>query len=265
MKFKDRIDVTLLAYNHSELTLKCLYRLDKYTRHRYRLIFVDNGSDWNHFETVRKTIVNMYPEKDYIIHRLSENKFYAQGTNYCIKLSMKSGYSKYIVTLSNDVFVTDRWLIKMISIMENNPLIGTLSPLTDNISRCCANADKMNSGFQLIPKGSRLSDINNLPERYFFARGNLPLFCGMIRRKVITKIGLLDERFFIMGNDDDYADRVRLAGFHTGIALNVFVNHVHGITKHEVFPQPGRSEIKKKHRDLLYQKRQYRRDTGSLA
>lgn len=258
-----RIDITLLAHNHSDLTLRCLNRLRENTYHPYRLIFVDNDSRPIEYNQVFVEINRNFP--NHIIKRLSENKFYAAGVNEGLKLSMKAGYSKYIVTLSNDVFVTENWLTKMISIMENNQAIGVLSPLTDNISRCCANAAKMTKSLGLLKPGEALRMVNYGKERFYFTPGNVPLFCGMIRRRVIEKIGYLDERFFILGNDDDYADRTRLAGFKTCIALNVFVNHIHGATKHEVFPQPGRARIKARHKELLRRKKESRRRTGSLA
>jgi Flp pilus assembly protein TadD len=51
-------------------------------------------------------------------------------------------------------------------------------------------------------------------------------FCMLITREVITKIGLLDERFGI-GNfeDDDYCLRARQAGFRLMVAADVFIHH----------------------------------------
>ena len=104
--------------------------------------------------------------------------------------------------------------------------------------------------------------INKLPAKILACNGNIPLFCGMFRREMLEDVGYLYEEFFILANDDDYNDRVRLAGWKTAAALNVFVNHIHGATKKEIFPQPERSEIKKRHRALLTERRAYRERTG---
>jgi tetratricopeptide (TPR) repeat protein len=51
-------------------------------------------------------------------------------------------------------------------------------------------------------------------------------FCTLIKRKVVTEIGGLDERYS-PGNfeDDDYCLRAQAAGFKTVIAKDVFVHH----------------------------------------
>ena len=88
----------------------------------------------------------------------------------------------------------------------------------------------------------------------------------MVRQGVIEKAGMLDERFFILGNDDDYCDRVRLAGYKTAVSLNCFVYHRHGATKNDVFPpgSPERMSIKRDHQALLVEKRRNRAMTGAL-
>ena len=59
--------------------------------------------------------------------------------------------------------------------------------------------------------------------------GRLVGFCLLIRREVIDRVGLLDERFGI-GNfeDDDYCRRAIAAGFKLAIATDAFVHHFGG-------------------------------------
>ena len=256
-----RVVVTVLACDRSEMTIKCLDHLRGNTFYPYTLIFVDNGSDWRHYKTVKKYIEDHW--KEAVIIRNARNLFYAGGTNVGLRAAVDLPEKPdLVVALSNDVFVSSGWLKKMVDLMTRNPKIGVLSPLTDNISRTCANAEWVIKRWKILRNGESPHMINKLPARILSCNGNVPLFCGMIRREVLDDVGYLFEDFFILGNDDDYNDRVRTAGWRTAAALNVFVNHIHGATKHEIFPQPERSKIKERHRALLTERRAYRKRTG---
>jgi len=256
-----RVNVTVLAFDHPEMTIKCLDHLRTNTYFPYVLTFIDNGSERANYSAVANHIKVHW--KEAIIIRNSANLFYAAGTNVGLRAAMDLPLKPdLVVTLSNDVFVSSGWLKKMVESMARNPKIGVLSPLTDNISRTCVNAEWVIKRWKILRNGEPMDAINKLPARVLSCNGNVPLFCGMIRREVLEDVGFLHERFFILGNDDDYNDRVRTAGWRTAAALNVFVNHIHGATKHEVFPQPARSRIRQQHRKFLEQRKAYRKRTG---
>jgi len=254
-----KIVVTVLACDRPEMTIKCLDHLRTNTHFPYTLIFVDNGSDRANYSAVANHIKVHWGEA--IIIRNPANLFYAAGTNVALRAAFDLPVPHdLVVALSNDVFVSSGWLKKMVELMARNPKIGVLSPLTDNISRTCVNAEWVIKRWKILRNGEPMDAINNLPARILSCNGNVPLFCGMIRREVLEDVGFLHEEFFILGNDDDYNDRVRMAGWRTAAALNVFVNHIHGATKHEIFPD--RSEIRKNHRTLLTERKAYRKRTG---
>jgi GT2 family glycosyltransferase len=223
------------------------------------LIFIDNGSERANYSAVANHIKVHW--KEAVIIRNPRNLFYAGGTNVGLRAAVDLPTKPdLVVALSNDVFVSSGWLNKMVNLMARNTTIGVLSPLTDNISRTCVNAEWVIKRWKILRSPLDLNAINKLPAKYLQCNGNVPLFCGMIRREVLEDVGYLHEEFFILGNDDDYNDRVRMAGWITAAALNVFVNHIHGATKHEIFPD--RSEIRKRHRALLTERKAYRKRTG---
>lgn len=255
----EKVDIIFLTYNHSDMSLKCLDALKKNTDCPFRLIWIDNGSEIAHHRKIRAKVESF----NHVSYRFGVNRFYAKAVNHGIVMSN----AKYIVTLSNDVFVTEGWLKKLLSIMKNEPKIGLLSPLTDKIGSPSCRADFAVQKWKLPVKGDYCTQINKLPERYSSTLGSISMFCSIIRNEAIEKIGLLDERFFILGNDDDYCDRMRLAGFQTAVCLNCFVFHRHNVTKDLIF-KPGsieRMAIKRDHQALLAEKRVERAKFGRLG
>jgi len=254
----ERADIVFLTHNNSAMSLRCLNALKRHTRHPFRLIWIDNGSSRSHYVRVRKKV----EEFNHMIHKFAYNRFYARAINQGIIMSN----AKYIVTLSNDVFVSPGWLKKLLIGMEKNPNLGLLSPLTDKIGSPACQAAAAAKRWKLPVNGDYNRKINKLPERFGSTRSSISMFCAVLRSEAVEKIGLLDERFFILGNDDDYCDRMRLAGYKTGICLNCFVRHEHGATKDAIFALESKERlaIKRDHQALLGEKRALREKTGCL-
>lgn len=250
------VDIALLSWNFTAMTVDCLKALKAKTLTTpYRLIWVDNGSTQENFELMKSYVETLTSGKtactDYKIFRFEENHFYAGGTNKGIELSD----SKYVVTLSNDVLVTKNWLRKLVAIMDKNSEMGLLSPLTDNIGSNCPRASMAISEHNLLKRNEPYENINKLPSKFAYCDSNVSMFCAMLRRQMIDKIGMLDERFTCYGNDDDYNDRMRHAGWKAAVALNCFVYHVHKITKDQIFSPEERDRVRHEHRVLLREKR----------
>ncbi len=250
-----KIDISLLSWNFPDMTLKCLETLKAETKMPYRLIWVDNGSERENFERVKKYVETF---EDHIIFRFNSNRYYAEGTNKGIKLSD----TKYVVTLSNDVFVTEGWLKKLVKIMEKQPEIGMISPLTDNIGSNCPRASLTVPEHELLRPGEPLERINDLPSRFAYCEGEISrvsMFCALLRKKMVNEIGLLDERFTCYGNDFDYNDRIKQSDWKLAVVLNCFVYHIHKATKNEVFSNLiERAKIRQDHKILLSEKQKIR-------
>ena len=251
-----KIDIVLLSWNFPDMTLKCLRTLKENTHIPYRLIWIDNGSETENFEKVRKYVETF---DDYTMFGYDSNRYYAESTNKGIKLSN----AKYVVTLSNDVFVSKNWLTKLVRILEQQPEIGLISPMTDNIGSNGPRASMTVPKFNLLRPGEPYEGINELPSRFAYCEDNVSMFCAVLRRKMIDEIGLLDERFTCYGNDFDYNERIRQAGWKTAVALNCFVHHIHKATKNKVFSDlEERRKIRAAHKLLLAEKRRVRAEQG---
>jgi len=76
---------------------------------------------------------------------------------------------------------------------------------------------------------------------------HIPFWCVLIKRKIIDKVGLLDEAFWHYASDSWYCDCVRKAGYQCVWVKDVFLKH-----------KPHGSKLQsdaKKHDQALYKRR----------
>lgn len=218
-----KVDVILPTWNNSQLTLRCLTALSAYTVCPYRVIWVDNGSEQSEY----KKVYDWLQELNIEFKPIAFDK--NLGPTRALNAGIRESESRYIVLMNNDTFVTDRWLSKLVEILEANPDIGLICPVTDNIS-CPARWTKLARILKLPVTEPVAMYFNSRPSGFFAGRFLVSFFCVAIRKEVIEKIGLLCEELEFFGSDDDYCDRIREAGFKTAIATNCFAYHVHRAT-----------------------------------
>ncbi len=211
------VSIVILTFNQLDRTKECLASIEKHTGIPHEVIVVDNGSTDGTVNYLRK-----WAKKHDNFHLIvnKTNKGFAAGNNQGIEQAK----GDYVVLLNNDVVVSEGWLEGMLSAFEKDSTIGLVGPMTNYIS-----------GEQMEPDAA----YKDLAEFEAFARNyrvvhkdqvnavvRLVGFCLMIKREVIEKIGLLDERFG-KGNfeDDDYCLRASIAGYKLALAREVFVHH----------------------------------------
>ena len=150
------------------------------------LIIIDNGS------TLGSQLLKQ--EADVYI-RNKENLGYVEALNQGIRVST----GKYLVGGNNDVTVPDDWEATFKDILNTAKDCGT-------ITACDTLEDK--------PKEANLWKVSGALRHWF-----------MIRREVLLKIGLFDERFFNAWADLDYAFRLEKEGLHPLITSDVIIEH----------------------------------------
>ena len=239
-------DIVLLTYNHSDLTIKCLESLKNYTKGAHRLIWVDNGSKQSHFWRVHSRILDLYP-MNHLAVSFQVNMGFSVGINEGIKASK----SDIVVLLNNDLEFTPHWFKWLMKPFELDPKIGVVGSMTDHISTA-QQVDRFIEKFGKQFEGQAWKEHNT---------GNVAYFCVALRRKMFEEIGLLDERFFNGGEDDDYNDRARAAGWKTGFALKSFVYHKHLATRKD--PELDFRRNGEINRALLRAKRQERKNDNN--
>lgn len=141
-----------------------------------------------------------------------------------INEGLRMANSKYILIANNDIVLPPNTLTRLLNTLESDRDFGMVGPVANSVS-----------GLQMVHDAaySNLDEMRSYAERRFATMSKaqrvfprIAFLCTLIKREVIEKIGLLDERF-TPGNfeDDDYCLRVQLAGYKTVIDDSVFVHH----------------------------------------
>ena len=152
----------------------------------------------------------------------NENVGFAKANNQAIKQSA----GRYILLLNSDAEVMADTFDKMLSYMDNNPMVGVsgcrvLKP-DGTLDMACrrsfpnpANAFFRFIGFSLLFPKSKLASYNltYLPEDQITEVDSVMGAFLLIRRDLVARIGLLDEDFFMYGEDLDWCFRVKAAGY----------------------------------------------------
>lgn len=209
-------DIIVVCWNQRGHTQRCLDSVCAKTDIPSRLILVDNGS-----ETETAVFLESIQSAGWIrevrLLRNATNEGYARGVNK----GLREATAPWVCLLNNDTIVGDRWLSEMVDVMESEPRLGLLNPAS-NV-------------FGMTPVNSRV--VGGVPvnegkggnaQQWVEATGCVG-FCLLMRRAVLERVGVLDERFGIgYFEDTDYSVRARAAGYDCGISLRAYVFHVGG-------------------------------------
>jgi GT2 family glycosyltransferase len=211
------IIVNYCTYNFTKQTIESV--IQKNHSFNYEIIIVDNASSDNSLENLKKTYSNEINENLIKFIANKENKGFAYANN----LALKQTNSKYLLLLNSDTKIIDNCLEKCLKFMDTDKNIGVLGckvMLPDGtLDKACRRSyPDVNVSFyrmtglsHIFPKSERFNKYNltYLDENGIYNVDCLTGAFMLIRNEVIDQIGLLDESFFMYGEDIDYCYRVK--------------------------------------------------------
>jgi len=218
---KERIDVSIiiLTYNTRTLTLQCLQSLSEtaWGDVTKEIIVVDNASNDATVDSINK----LY--SDVILVRNSKNLGFAKANN----IGIRRAKGRYILLLNSDTEVEKDSIPAMIAFMDSHPKAGVSTPrvlLSDGtLDPAChrgfpnpwAAFTYMSGLERLFPK-SRLFSQYHLGYKTMTLAHTIDVPSGaffLVRRVVIDQVGMLDEDYFMYGEDIDWAYRIKEKGW----------------------------------------------------
>ncbi|NMB10279.1 MAG: methyltransferase domain-containing protein [Tissierellia bacterium] len=209
-----KTSIIILTCDNLEYNKLCIESIRQYTEQgTYEIIVVDNNSTDGTVEWLKQ-------QEDIKLILNYENLGFPKGCNQGIKLAEERND---ILLLNNDTIVTPNWLKNLKSCLYSDVNIGAVAPVTNNSSYYQA----ITVNYTNIKEMIEFSETFNIMDtEKWEQRIKLVGYCMLIKRNVVDKIGLLDERF-TPGNfeDDDYSIRIQEAGYKLILCKDTFIHH----------------------------------------
>ena len=119
-KSRLKISVIIVNWNRSELTLRCIESVMRFSDNiAYEIIVVDNGSEQPELELLK----NRAPHSTKVI-ALFENLFFGEANN----IGAEASDAEYLLLLNNDVCVTEDTLTSLLRVFDNELCVGAVGP-----------------------------------------------------------------------------------------------------------------------------------------
>jgi len=205
MNKESLISIIILNYNAGELLLNCIDSLKKSTYQNIEILVVDNiSSDDSHIKCKKQ-----FPDIRLIQNR--KNLGYCGGNN----VGIKEAKGEFIVILNPDTIVEENWLHEIFNAFNKfgdglyQPKIISLNE--SNIIQSTGNMiHAFGFGFAR-DKGKKVIEKKEEIEKIGYASGT----CLFTTKKVLEKVGLLDEFLFLYHDDLDLGWRAAQIGINS--------------------------------------------------
>ena len=213
-----KLSVVIVNYNVKHFLEQCLHSVYKAAKGIETEIFVvDNNS----VDGSARLIREKFPNLVYIEN--TENVGFSKANNQAIRLAK----GEFILLLNPDTVVEEDTFRKVVSFMETHPDAGGLGvKMIDGKGNFLPESKrglptpevafyKMFGISKLFPRSKRFGryHLSYLDENEVHSVDVLAGAFMLLRKETLDKIGLLDETFFMYGEDIDLSYRITKAGY----------------------------------------------------
>jgi len=224
------LTIVIVNYNTEKLTLECIASVYKsHLPYTFEIFVVDNHSSDNSVEAIKKH----YPKVKLIENE--ENVGFSKANNQAIRQAQ----GRYILLLNSDTILMENTLDVMTQYMDNHLDVGAagcevLLPTGDLDQACHRGFPTPQASFYymagLAKKYPNNLKYNSYHKSYLNMKEIHEIDClvgafMLVRKETIDQVGMLDEEFFMYGEDIDWCYRIKEAGW--GIIYNPTVSIIH--------------------------------------
>ncbi len=218
-----KIFAVAINFNKEDVTLNWLRSMVKIKKPDFDLdiVVVDNAS-------VKPFVLTKKMQHEHVhLIRSEDNTGFTGGNNLGMQYALGHG-AEYILIINNDTIVDPDLVKNLLDILESNPKIGLVAPkiyfakgyefhkeryTKDDLGRVFwyaggytdwANIKSVHRGVNEVDEGQY-----DIKEKIDFASG----CCMLVKREVLEKVGLFDDRGFMYYEDAILCERIKQAGY----------------------------------------------------
>ena len=228
------LSIIIVNYKTKALTLQTLDSVFKAKSPpgKFEVILIDNHSQDDTPQAVRKK----FPQVKLILSQ--KNLGFAGGNN----LGLRQAKGRYLLLLNSDTIIQPDTLIKMVKFMDKHSQVGLatcrvelangkIDPASHRGFPTPWAALTYYSGLaKLFPQSKLFSQYHqgwkNLNQTHQIDTPSGAFF--FLPKKVLRQVGLLDETFFMYGEDIDMAYRIKQAGWQIVYTPITKITHLKG-------------------------------------
>lgn len=211
------VSIVIVAWNVKNLLHECLKSVFEQTRDiEFEVVYVDNASSDGSVEMVADEFTGVRIIKN------EQNAGFIKANNQAIPQCK----GRYVLLLNSDTVVLDNAIAKMVRFADthtDSAVVGckVLNP-DKTLQRTCF---MFPSALNMLLSATYLYKI--FPKNRFFGRERMTWWdfndvrevetvcgcCSLVRKEAIDLVGLMDERYFVYGDDPDWCYRFKKAGW----------------------------------------------------
>ena len=228
------VSVIIVAWNVRQLLHDCLKSVyEKMRDIDFEVIYVDNASEDGSVDMVKEQFAEVR------IIENDKNEGFIKANNQGIELAK----GRYVLLLNSDTILLDNAIAKTVRFADANPDAAVFGCKVLNpdrtIQRTCFMYPSVLNMFlaatylyKIFPK-SRFFGREHMTWWGFDEARQVETICGcfsLVRKEAIDQVGLMDERYFVYGDDPDWCYRFKKAGWKVMFTPDGRIIHYGGQT-----------------------------------
>ncbi|WP_350291518.1 glycosyltransferase family 2 protein [uncultured Croceitalea sp.] len=223
------VSIITINYNESDVTIEMLESLNNLSYKNVEVIVVDNASPNDNPERIKEK----FPEVTLI--KSTKNLGFAGGNN----IGVNAAQGEYLLFINNDTIVPDGFIEPLVETLDKDETIGMVSPKIkfhwDPTLIQYAGYTPMNHW--TIRNNS--IGYHQKDDGDYDKPGETESIHGaamMVPRRVIEKVGLMTEIYFLYYEEHDWAQAIKRAGYKVYYQPKSYILHKESLSTGKFSP-----------------------------